>query len=190
MEADIDNLYTYIQEQSVNLFFQHMENCKHTQENSGHHPEESVLSHLLQVADIAFKESYDLDLILAAMLHDIGKALSARDHPEHSLALLEGHISNKTEWLIANHMRMLYLLDGRTKKLKKIYTLLESPWITDLILLARWDKMGRVAGLGLEFDRDAIEKSLLKACKDHFCVQTKFGVKDKSWEHVHKQTEG
>jgi len=130
-----NDIYTYIPKDNLGLYFLCMERCVQVSEQTKYHPEANVLIHLLQVTEIAFRESEDLDLILAAMLHDIGKFYGKDNHVIAALEILEGHISKKTEFLINNHMRIHYLLDGEIRKLSKIYKLIHSPWLSDLVLL-------------------------------------------------------
>lgn len=177
-----NDIYTYIPKVTLDTYFLLMESCEQISEQTEYHPEANVLVHLLQVTEIALRESEDLDLILAAMLHDIGKYKNSIDHVEIAAEMLQGHITKKTEFLINNHMRIHYLLDGEMRKLGKIYKLVHSPWLSELVLLARWDKLGRRRDYCPKFDKLQIMKQLLTVCKQHFCLQTKVGIKNKLWQ--------
>ena len=47
---------------------------------------------------------YDEEFLLAALLHDVGKAIDPSDHVAAALQALEGSITERTAWLIAHHM--------------------------------------------------------------------------------------
>lgn len=142
--------------------FDSLEKCCSVQQSEVHHPEGNVFIHSIQVLNMAIKESDDLDLIIAAMLHDIGKQINSLGHEDWSVKLVKGFISEKTEWLILNHMRIWYFILGDMKKLKKVKELYQNKWFNDLILLARWDKMGRNPNKKIKYDRAKIIEKLIK----------------------------
>ncbi len=70
-----------------------------------HHPEGDALYHSLQVFELARDECpYDEEFLLAALLHDIGKAIDPSDHVGAAVQALEGAVTDRTAWLIAHHM--------------------------------------------------------------------------------------
>ncbi len=133
-----------------------------------HHPEGDVFNHSLQVLYWAFKETDDTDLILAAMLHDIGKAENSLGHDKIAIELLDGYVSVKTLWLIEHHMRIWYLVLGEMKRLGKVRYLVEHPWLPELIQLGRWDKLGRNPRRIIKYDRQYIKDRLNK------CVERRY----------------
>jgi len=133
-----------------------VENCSNVEQNKINHPEGDVLNHSLQVFKIALKESSDIDLILAALLHDVGKSIRVLDHEKYSCDLLKNMISHKTKWLILNHIRIKWFLNGEMKKLKKVKDLHDHEYFNDLILLHRWDIFGRNPNLQIKFNKDDI----------------------------------
>jgi len=133
-----------------------------------HHPEGDVFDHTLQVLQWAFRESFDTDLILAAMLHDAGKAVIFKGHAKEGAEMLDDLLSAKTRWLIEQHMRVWHLLLGEMRRLGKVRELVEHPWLPDLILLARWDKMGRNPRRKVRYDREDITKRLNKCVERYF----------------------
>ena len=71
-----------------------LENVK---ENPKYHPEGDALYHSLQVFDLARAElPYDEEFLLAALLHDVGKAIDRHDHVAAGLEALAGHITPRS----------------------------------------------------------------------------------------------
>lgn len=133
-----------------------------------HHPEGDVFTHSLQVLQWAFRETVDTDLILAAMLHDVGKALDSKGHDKIGAELLKPFVSVKTQWLIEQHMRFWCLVLGEMRKLSKVKDLAGHPWIPELLLLARWDKLGRDPRKQTKYDRCYIMDRLNRCAALHF----------------------
>ena len=74
-------------------------------QNPKYHPEGDALYHSLQVFDLARQElPYDEEFLLAALLHDVGKAIDPHDHVRAGLEALGSAIEPRTAWLIAHHM--------------------------------------------------------------------------------------
>ncbi len=133
-----------------------------------HHPEGDVFIHSIQVMNIAFRETIDTDLILAAMLHDVGKIESSRKHEQAACIWLDCHCSAKTLWLIKNHMRFWYLILGDMRRHKKVQDLAKHPWLPELTMLARWDKIGRNPNKKIKYDRKEIMDRLNKCVSKRF----------------------
>jgi predicted nucleotidyltransferase len=115
-------------------------------QSARHHPEGDVLYHSLQVFELARDERpYDEELLLAALLHDVGKGIDRADHVAAGLSALEGLITERTRFLIEHHM---HAHDYRAGTLgARLKRLLEaSPDFEDLMLLRRLDDAGRVPG--------------------------------------------
>lgn len=125
-------------------------------ENPRYHPEGDALYHSLQVFGLARDEMpYDEEFLLAALLHDIGKAIDPDDHVAAGLAALDGFISQRTSWLIEHHMEAHKLYD-RTIGARRRRRLAESPWFEDLCTLGECDRGGRVPGAEV----DELEQAL------------------------------
>jgi len=121
-----------------------LENVKQSRK---YHPEGDALYHSLQVFDLACDQlPYDEEFLLAALLHDVGKGIDTLDHVGAGLEALIGHISDRTAWLIENHMLAHQMLDGalgaRAKRRLK-----QHPDYEELMLLARCDRGGREPGV-------------------------------------------
>ncbi len=143
--------------------FRILELTKGVYQDPAHHEEGEVYIHSLQTFVKASRESIDIDLLLAALLHDVGKANGSYGHEKHSIELLKDYSSVKTLWLIENHMRIWYYLLGQMRGWKKCTDLANHPWFGELCQLGRFDKLGRVKGWVPKIGPEEIVKILYKA---------------------------
>ena len=63
----------------------------------------SRLEHSLQSATKALKAGEDEEMIVAALLHDIGDELAPMNHSEYAAAILKPYVSEKTHWVVERH---------------------------------------------------------------------------------------
>jgi len=63
----------------------------------------SRLEHSLQSATKALKAGEDEEMIVAALLHDIGDELAPMNHSEYAAAILKPYVSEKTHWIVERH---------------------------------------------------------------------------------------
>ena len=61
------------------------------------------LEHSLQTATRALKENASDEMIVAALLHDIGDELAPNNHAEFAAAILKPYVSEKTAWIVEKH---------------------------------------------------------------------------------------
>jgi len=61
------------------------------------------LEHSLQSATRALNDKADDEMIVAALLHDIGDELSPLNHSEYAAAVLKPYVSEKTHWIVEKH---------------------------------------------------------------------------------------
>jgi predicted HD phosphohydrolase len=123
-----------------------------------YHPEGDALYHSLQVYELARDElPYDEEFLLAALLHDVGKAIDPHDHVAAALEALGEFITPRTAWLIEHHMEAHALFDG-TLGVRARRRLEESPDFEELALLSRCDRAGRVAGAQVADLDDALDQ--------------------------------
>jgi hypothetical protein len=123
-----------------------------------HHPEGDVLYHSLQVFALASDQlPYDEEFRLAALLHDVGKGIDPYDHIAAGLQALGDSISERTAWLIENHAVARGFLDGRIG-VRARRRLQHSENYEELILLAKCDLAGRVAGAKVPELDDALSQ--------------------------------
>ena len=61
------------------------------------------LEHSLQTATRAHLDDADEEMVVAALLHDIGDLLSPHNHSELAAAVLRPYVSEKTWWIVRQH---------------------------------------------------------------------------------------
>ena len=61
------------------------------------------LEHSLQTATRAVNDKADDEMIVAALLHDIGDELAPMNHSEYAAAILKPYVSEKTHWIVEKH---------------------------------------------------------------------------------------
>ncbi len=135
-------------------------------EDRRYHPEGDVLYHSLQVFELAREElPYDEEFLLAALLHDVGKAIDRREHIAAALESLDGYITPRTAWLIEHHRDALALRDG-TLGARSHRRLAASEDFDELRLLARCDQAGRVQGVAVPDVDEALQylRDLARMC--------------------------
>jgi len=83
------------------------------------------LEHSLQTATRAFNDKVDEEMVVAALLHDIGDELAPVNHSEYAASVLKPYVSEKTHWIIAKHgeFQMYYYAHhlGKDRNLRDKY---------------------------------------------------------------------
>ena len=111
-----------------------------------YHPEGDALYHSLQVFELARAERpYDEEFLLAALLHDVGKAIDPSDHVTAAVQSLEGTVTDRTMDLIVHHMEAHAYRDGTLGARARV-RLQAMADFDDLMLLRELDRRGRVRG--------------------------------------------
>lgn len=131
-----------------------------------YHPEGDALYHSLQVFELARDElPYDEEFLLAALLHDVGKAIDPYDHVAAGLESMQDVITERTAWLIEHHMEAHALHDG-TLGARARRRLEESPDYDELVLLSKCDRAGRIRGAQVPDVEDALDyvRELARTC--------------------------
>lgn len=127
-----------------------LEPLEAVKQNPKYHPEGDALYHSLQVFHLARDaRPYDEEFLLAALLHDVGKAIDPRNHVDAGVEALRGSVTERTLWLIEHHMD---LLQGKDKPLSpRLKQELEaSEYFEDLVLLRELDDQGRAPGVAVD----------------------------------------
>ncbi len=157
-DIDLENVAAEMEQQiepyqMFRLLLQPLEQVKQTPK---HHPEGDVLYHLLQVFKLARQERpYDEEFLLAALLHDVGKGLDPHDHLGAGLDALDGLITERTRFLIENHMLAHEYKAGTIGHRQRV-RLESSPDLEDLLLLRELDDRGREQGVEVDSLDDAL----------------------------------
>ena len=69
----------------------------------------SRLEHSLQSATRALQDKAEEEMIVAALLHDIGDELAFHNHSEFAATILKPYVGEKTHWIVEKHgMFQLY----------------------------------------------------------------------------------
>jgi len=63
----------------------------------------SRLGHSLQCATRALQDGADDELLIAALVHDIGDELAPYNHAEFAAAVLRPYVRPEVTWIVANH---------------------------------------------------------------------------------------
>ena len=144
LDAEVERVEDHVDRfELYRLLLQPLEGVK---QSPKYHPEGDALYHSLQVFELARHErGYDEEFLLAALLHDVGKAIDPHDHVLAALQALEGTITERTATLIALHMDALAYRDG-TLGARARARLEQSEEFEDLMLLRELDCRGRQPG--------------------------------------------
>ena len=120
------------------------------------HPEKDALYHSLQVFQLATEERpYDEEFLLAALLHDVGKAIDPKNHVVAGVEALADHVPERTLLLIEQHEQGHQYLNG-TLGMRARRRLEADPNFEELLLLAECDKRGRQRGVAVPEIEDAL----------------------------------
>lgn len=125
--------------------------------NPARHPEGDALYHSLQVYVLARDElPYDEEFQLAALLHDVGKAIDPKDHVTAAVDVLDGYVTDRTAWLIEHH-HDAHRFREQTLGSRARRRLLSADDFETLELLADCDRRGRVVGMPVPELDDALD---------------------------------
>lgn len=135
-------------------------------QSRNYHPEGDALYHSLQVYDLAANEQpYDEEFLLAALLHDVGKAIDSRDHVNAGLEALGDSVTERTAWLIGHHMEAHRIADGSIGARNR-RRLQQSEDYELLLLLGECDRAGRERGVAVPEVDDVLDelRELARMC--------------------------
>lgn len=126
-------------------------------QNPRWHPEGDALYHSLQVYDLACDQlPYDEEFLLAALLHDVGKAIDPYNHVDAGVEAVQEFVTDRTLWLIENHM-LAHQLHDRTIGVRARNRLIRHESYDDLVLLGQCDRGGRKCGVEVTDIDDALD---------------------------------
>ena len=102
------------------------------------------LEHSLQTATRALNDNASEEMIVAALLHDIGDELAPLNHAEYAATVLKPYVSEKTHWIIKKHgeFQMYYYAHhlGKDRNLRDKYKDHEH-YKDTLIFCENWDQV-------------------------------------------------
>ena len=101
------------------------------------------LEHSLQSATRAYRDDADEEMVVAALLHDIGDLLSPHNHSELAAAVLRPYVSERTYWIVRQHglFQSYYYAHhfGNDRNVRDRY--IDHPWYQDAVdFCHRWDQ--------------------------------------------------
>ena len=101
------------------------------------------LEHSLQSATRAYLDDADEEMVVAALLHDIGDLLSPHNHSELAAAVLRPYVSGRTYWIVRQHglFQSYYYAHhfGNDRNARDQYK--DHPWYEDAVdFCHRWDQ--------------------------------------------------
>ena len=121
-------------------------------QNVKYHPEGDALFHSLQVFEHArAARPYDEEFLLAALLHDVGKAIDPHDHVATGVEALRGAVPERTLLLVEHHMDLIHARPGDPPPVA------DADLLEDLHLLRDCDNAGRVPGAEVGTVAEALE---------------------------------
>ena len=101
------------------------------------------LEHSLQSATRAYRDEAGEEMVVAALLHDIGDLLSPHNHSELAAAVLRPYVSERTYWIVRQHglFQSYYYAHhfGNDRNARDRYV--DHPWYQDAVdFCHRWDQ--------------------------------------------------
>ena len=101
------------------------------------------LEHSLQSATRAYRDDADEEMVVAALLHDIGDLLSPHNHSELAAAVLRPYVSERTYWIVREHglFQSYYYAHhfGGDRNARDRF--IDHPWYQDTVdFCERWDQ--------------------------------------------------
>ncbi len=114
------------------------------------------LDHALQMATMARRDGASDELVVAALFHDVGKAVSMVNHPAIAAEILRPWVSDATYHIVRTHQdfqgRHYYHHFGGSRELREQYS--DEPWFADAERFTDvWDQ----AAFDPEYDRMSLE---------------------------------
>ncbi len=136
----------------LRLYLEELSELDRVTQDTFYHPEGDAWIHTLRCIEVAESEGYSFSLVLASMLHDVGKVLfigkdNYHSHERESAKRvvkffyrfpIDGRIVKKVKRLVRDHMKFHHPLSERT-----IGRLIrEHPYLDELIRLTEIDLKG------------------------------------------------
>jgi len=129
-----------------------LEELQYVEQSPRFHPEGDALYHSIQVYQSAMLETSDPELLAAALLHDVGKAIDYPQHDQAGADAIEGLLSPRITWLVRHHLDLLI----RPQKTRRFLS--GTKQLAELEKLRRWDLAGRQLDACVMSPQQAIDK--------------------------------
>ena len=102
------------------------------------------LEHSLQTATRATKDGANEEMVVAALMHDIGDGLATFNHSQFAASVLRPYVSEKIYWIIKHHgLFQTYYYNhhlGKDRNVRETYK--DSPYYQDTInFCEKWDQV-------------------------------------------------
>lgn len=113
------------------------------------------LEHSLQTATRAEADGADIELIVAALIHDIGDELAPENHAQLAAAIIRPYVREQVTWILEMHgvFQMKYYADKLGLNPDERERWRDHPWFDDCERFCyRWDQQS--------FDPDYVSKPL------------------------------
>ena len=112
--------------------------------------------HSLQTATRALRDGADEELVVCALLHDVGDLLAPDNHGALAASILEPYVSEKNAWIVRHHglFQGYYYFHrwGRDRDARERFR--DHPWFGDCeAFCERWDQVSFDPG----YDTETIE---------------------------------
>jgi hypothetical protein len=120
------------------------------------HPEGDVLEHSLQVFDRVHEERpFDEELLTAALVHDVGRAIDRADPVAAGLAALGDLVTQRTSWLVES-LPVAAAYGDQSLGARARQRLESHPDFLDALLLAESDRRACVRG----YDAPSLDEAI------------------------------
>lgn len=122
------------------------------------------LEHSLQSATRAYRDGAEEEMVVAALLHDIGDLLAPHNHSEMAAAVLRPYVTERTYWVVRQHglFQSYYYAHhmGGDRNARDRY--IDHPWYQDAVdFCHRWDQSSfdpEYGSLSLEFFEPMVQR--------------------------------
>ena len=101
------------------------------------------LEHSLQSATRAYHDGAEEEMVVAALLHDVGDLLAPDNHSEMAAAVLRPYVSERTYWIVRNHglFQTYYFAHFRGGDRNARDRYIDHPWYQAAVdFCHRWDQ--------------------------------------------------
>ena len=122
------------------------------------------LEHSLQSATRAYRDGAEEEMVVAALLHDVGDLLAPENHSEMAAAVLRPYVSERTYWIVRHHglFQSYYFAHFRGGDRNARDRFKDHPWYQDAVdFCHRWDQPSfdpAYESLDLEFFEPMVQR--------------------------------